>query len=511
VKDDSLASLNRSPKTNVPLVKDRHLRGIWLWLVRIGFVGIYAGLLYYYIRELIGDYAGKAIQPVDIFIIVITACIAIIAFFVFIRKSDDWFVVFSALALFLFPIGYNLSNDFSIALIGLMVFVVFSYLFPDGRFAPKWMRATFAILVLLTLLLIWAITVFADQDSQISSFIDANSFYILAGLLVLFFLGAVYSQVFRYRYVSTLVERQQTKWVAIGVAGFLVYLILTLIVFVLQDFDWFTTFMGAGLKYWTDYIDTDYTFLICYLLFSVTVLLAVYGYRLWDVDFYLNRTLLYGVVTSVLAIVWAVTIALLGYVIKWITDQQDPLVATVLSSIQVAALFQPVRQRTEKWINHRFYKDRIDFDEALVELQRDNWQFISSEDMFKLLATKVPRLLKSIRCAIYGVEDLTFHVVSSVGIDQAEAQGYLFDEDSISVLKNGDLVRPKEEEPFALLVPLVVPRQHVNDLIGVLALGPRVEDRGYSRDHLTDLEYLGERAGTAIHFLQLNERKNASR
>jgi hypothetical protein len=216
-------------------------------------------------------------------------------------------------------------------------------------------------------------------------------------------------------------------------------------------------------------------------------------------------------VTSVLAIVWAVTIALLGYVIKWITDQQDPLVATVLSSIQVAALFQPVRQRTEKWINHRFYKDRIDFDEALVELQRDNWQFISSEDMFKLLATKVPRLLKSIRCAIYGVEDLTFHVVSSVGIDQAEAQGYLFDEDSISVLKNGDLVRPKEEEPFALLVPLVVPRQHVNDLIGVLALGPRVEDRGYSRDHLTDLEYLGERAGTAIHFLQLNERKNASR
>lgn len=62
-----------------------------------------------------------------------------------------------------------------------------------------------------------------------------------------------------------------------------------------------------------------------------------------------------------------------------------------------------------------------------------------------------------------------------------------------------------------MLVPLVVPRRRTNDLIGVLALGPRVKDRGYTSDHINDLKNLGESAGTAIHFLQLNEKKNASR
>jgi GAF domain-containing protein len=49
----------------------------------------------------------------------------------------------------------------------------------------------------------------------------------------------------------------------------------------------------------------------------------------------------------------------------------------------------------------------------------------------------------------------------------------------------------------------------LNDLIGVLALGARAEGRGYSRDHLADLTDLGDAAGTALHFLQLNQQKLA--
>jgi hypothetical protein len=47
----------------------------------------------------------------------------------------------------------------------------------------------------------------------------------------------------------------------------------------------------------------------------------------------------------------------------------------------------------------------------------------------------------------------------------------------------------------------------VNDLVGVLAIGPRTQGRGYSRDHLNDLSALGHNAGMALHMLKLNEKK----
>jgi hypothetical protein len=68
------------------------------------------------------------------------------------------------------------------------------------------------------------------------------------------------------------------------------------------------------------------------------------------------------------------------------------------------------------------------------------------------------------------------------------------------------LHRPADDR-FPVIVPLYVPRGRTCDLVGALALGPRPGGRGFSRDHLSGLTALGARAGTAIHIIELNEKK----
>ena len=118
------------------------------------------------------------------------------------------------------------------------------------------------------------------------------------------------------------------------------------------------------------------------------------------------------------------------------------------------------------------------------------------------------RLLEIDRAAIYTFDGEMLRLVNSNGIVSDQASQ--FNEMNISELQKSKTIQLGKEKTFTMLVPLVVPRGRVNDLIGVLALGPRAKDRGCSRDPMKNLKHLGQRAGLAIHFLQLKEKKNAS-
>ena len=90
----------------------------------------------------------------------------------------------------------------------------------------------------------------------------------------------------------------------------------------------------------------------------------------------------------------------------------------------------------------------------------------------------------------------------------SDAYKFRFSEDTLKKLENATIVNLPVGGPFAMLVPLTVSRFKVNELVGVLAVGPRTLGRGYSRDHQNDLSTLGRNAGMALHMLKLNEKKN---
>lgn len=452
--------------------------------------------------------------------------LGIISLLIFIWRSDDWLAFLVALALITFAaisdnvylgtkaIGWT-AVYYSLDSIGSFLPVLLLCLFPNGRFVPHWAGRFSRILFL------WAIPSFmllAFSDCLgsascrarwpiASSFLRTSSpppwlneltFWVW---MLLFSIG-VYAQIYRFLYVSNPVERQQIKWIVIGIP---LAVLTTISVRLVPESPLITAPMRLFLA--------DVLFSISQLanLFvAIGLGLAVFRYKLWDTDFYINRTWVYGTVTGALAILWWLSVELLQALFNRFTtagSPSSPVVAALLSSVQVAALFRPARDLAQNWINTRFYKDRVDFTKAIVELQPENWHFISAGDMYHALTENTASLLDSDTSAVYIYNGRATRLVSVRGVTSTQARRLKFDEAIILDLQRGKVVPFNQEKPFALLVPLVVPRQHVKDLIGVLALGRRVNERGYSRDHINDLKNLGERAGMAIHFLQLNEKK----
>jgi hypothetical protein len=187
---------------------------------------------------------------------------------------------------------------------------------------------------------------------------------IITPLLPLCILASAVSMVLRFRRSRGEV-RQQIKWVAFvtSLVGllYLCAMIVSQLLFVLRG--------GGSLPptpWWLD------------LLFSVAVLgfaavpvaigFAVLRYRLYDIDIIINRTLVYGSLTAMLVAIYLSGVATTQLLYRTLTGQeQQPQFAVVVSTLAIAALFNPLRHRIQSFIDRRFYRRKYNARKTLEE------------------------------------------------------------------------------------------------------------------------------------------------
>lgn len=100
----------------------------------------------------------------------------------------------------------------------------------------------------------------------------------------------------------------------------------------------------------------------------VVVGIAVLKYRLYDVDLVINRTLVYGSLTVLLAAVYFGGVASLQFLFRAVTGQEEqPQIMVVASTLTIAALFGPLRRRVQGFIDHRFYRKKYDARKTLED------------------------------------------------------------------------------------------------------------------------------------------------
>jgi len=161
----------------------------------------------------------------------------------------------------------------------------------------------------------------------------------------------VVGQIYRYRRVSSLLQRQQTKWVVFGmsvaIGGYVGLVDLLYGVFSLPPKGPFADLI----------IFTATYFLM--LLIPLSIVFAILRARLWDIDFIINRTLVYGALTVILTAVYVGLVIGLQALLRGIISQ-DNSVAIVISTLAIYVLFQPLRHRIQAIIDRRFYRRKYD-------------------------------------------------------------------------------------------------------------------------------------------------------
>jgi hypothetical protein len=171
-----------------------------------------------------------------------------------------------------------------------------------------------------------------------ASVISSIAFLAESWTIVVVLIGPV-SLLVRYRR-SSAIERAQIKWIAY--AGTLAFALLVASDFIPGDL---SNWLWAG-------------GVVALGLLPMAIALAIFRYRLYDIDLLIRRTLIYAAVSAVLLAAYVAGVALFQLVLAPITAGSG--VAVAISTLAVLALFQPVRRRIQEGVDRRFYRSRYD-------------------------------------------------------------------------------------------------------------------------------------------------------
>ncbi|MEK9164515.1 MAG: hypothetical protein AAB342_04085, partial [Chloroflexota bacterium] len=172
-------------------------------------------------------------------------------------------------------------------------------------------------------------------------------------------LGMV-AQIYRYRRLSTPTQRQQTRWMVAGLGLFLGMILLTTVPYTYLE----NLPAEAALPWWAPLNGAAWWLTLDILPLGLSV--AILRNRLFDIDLVIRRTLIYGVLTAMLALVYFGSVVAIQQLLRALTGQSSEI-AIVVSTLAIAALFNPLRRRVQDTIDRRLYRRKYDAAKVLEE------------------------------------------------------------------------------------------------------------------------------------------------
>jgi len=412
-----------------------------------------------------------------------------VALLIFWRRSDDWmahltsvmlvtvFGVFSPSPLMLEYVHPLWHWPLAVLrVIALTSAVGLFYLFPDGRFVPRWTRGlAIAFLACIGILAVAGLPLRTGSP-----------------LFVVALATGVGVQIFRYRRVSSSLQRQQTKWVVLGIAGMPVPM-LAFFIFASLNPSWNPLQSTISIPPREAFIfSMMVTFCVviplCFL--PVTLAFSMLRYRLWDIDIIVSRTLVYGALTACIV---ALYILLVG-ALSLLSQTTGNLLISLLATGLIAFLFQPLRERLQRGVNRLVYGERDEPYIALSRLGRRLEVSLAPEAVLPTVVTTVREVLKLPYVAIYLQQD---------------SHGYkiVAESASPSLRIEGGRIRVPGMNREGLCIPLI----HQGETLGYIVLGPRAANEAFGSTDLRLLDDLAPQVGVAVHAVRLTADLQRSR
>lgn len=308
---------------------------------------------------------------------------------IFWRKSHETMGLLVSLMLVMFAstgfMGFNLPARMpplfqllaEIITYGLMwpATLVFFFTFPTGRFTPRWTWAAFVPFFVVTML----------------SSLPATTYFVPGIVLILVSFLPIGIQMYRYTHIYDSVQKQQVKWFVFAVSiAFLLTIIQNLFQAVPNSDvarSWYQLFNGPfWLLLWT----------IVFLGVSIPIL----RYRLWDIDVLINRALVYGLLSATLLGIYLLLVFGGQRLLASFFGPDNPVVL-VVSTLLVAALFQPLRQRVQQLVDRRFYRRKYDAAQVVARFSATLRNEVDLEHLCEQLLAVVQETMQPVHFSLW--------------------------------------------------------------------------------------------------------------
>jgi hypothetical protein len=289
---------------------------------------------------------------------------------IFWRRADEPMAFYTSLTLVLFgTFAADLTTaadpDPILALVGLFAVIAswvaianLLYIFPDGRFVPRWTLLLSIIWLPLVTMPVMAVLYFPS----LLPYVDPSQWPpIIQVLLPIVLLGGgVYAQVYRYRHISSLTQRHQTKWVVFGlVVGTTMLILLNDVPYTLtpqlMENGTLTRLLSFSLS------------AVAVMLMGATIAIAILRYRLWDIDVVIRRTLIYTILSTVLALVYFGSVLVFESVRPTFWGEHSQI-ETILATLLLTALVAPLRRAIQNEIDRRLYRRKYKAEQVVAAL-----------------------------------------------------------------------------------------------------------------------------------------------
>jgi len=417
----------------------------------------------------------------------------LIAAGLFWRKSNNWMVLFASVMVATFPI-HNTPLPFTLevrqpawqwvfdsaGMMALSCLWIFPLIFPNGQFVPRWTRWMALYEVVGAVMAAF----FGDTIREVPVVtISFGIFFLLPSFCI-----GVYAQLYRYFRVARPAERQQIKWVVVGLVGFVVTQLAILIP--LNALLTSPAVSADPARRLVLSAIPDTLWQLNNLLIAVTITFSVLRYRLWDIDVFINRSLVYGaLIVSVIGL-YMIVVGVAGALFQSVGNTLLAILATGL----IAVLFHPLRQRLQRGINHLMYGERDEPYTALSRLGRRLEASLAPEAVLPTVVTTVREVLKLPYVAIYLQQD---------------SHGYkiVAESASPSLRIEGGRIRVPGMNREGLCIPLI----HQGETLGYIVLGPRAPNEAFGSTDLRLLDDLAPQVGVAVHAVRLTADLQRSR
>ena len=416
------------------------------------------------VQTLLAPYGGGqgiAFSVVPEILIVLT--FAGLATVLFWHPSDEPMVLYTSFVLLLLgPLnGYLVKSPLLLAVshpsldyvfqatttLGYLMLIVFFFVFPDGKLEPIW--TAWLLPLALLAVLVWGHSLGGDFDLA-----SVN-----LPVLIPTFLSLIGLQIYRYNRYYSPTQRQQTKWVIFGVGTSVVALMQ--LIFIVND-------RHTGL-----HSSDQVLMLLAVILVPITFSIALTRYRLFDIQFFVSRALLYALLTAVSI---GGYVLIVGVISRFVSGY-DTAIAVVVTG-GVAAAFQPLRSWLQERVDLIFYGKRS---EPYQVVRRIGEHLTVGSDLDETLTSIVEMIQEMLRLPFVAIR----LDVKGSHIEVAKGQ------------------KKTAATTFALA--------YMDQVLGTMTVSPRAGENEMSEEDRGLLLQVARQAGLAIHNILVVEDLRSTR